>query len=68
MNLDNFNISLSQNKQKAEMTDDEKILQMLLPTQLKAPAMVFLEETDICDEEQLRASCQSLPKAPLTGF
>ena len=43
------------------MTDDEKILQMLLPTQLKAPEMMFLEETDIGNEEELRASCQSLP-------
>ena len=41
---------------------------MLLPNQLKAPEMVFIEEEDIADENQLRASCQELPKAPLTGY
>ena len=41
---------------------------MLLPNQLKAPEMVFIEEEDIADEDQLRASCQELPKAPLTGY
>ena len=30
--------------------------------------MAFIEEDDIADENQLRASCQELPKAPLTGF
>ena len=41
---------------------------MLLPSQLKAPQMAFIEETDIDDEVQLRASCQEMPKAPLTGY
>jgi len=30
---------------------------MLLPNQLKAPEMAFIEEDDITDEDQLRASC-----------
>ena len=41
---------------------------MLLPTQLKAPEMVFLEEEDISNEDHLRSSCQELPKAPPTGY
>lgn len=67
-NMDRFDPGLDANTQKAKLNDDQKILQMLLPTQLKAPEMVFLEEEDISDENQLRASCQELPKAPLTGF
>ena len=41
---------------------------MLLPTQLKVPEMNFIEEEDLLDEEDLRKSCQELPKPPLTGF
>ena len=59
---------LDQHPQKLKLNDDEKMLQMLLPTQLKAPEMAFLEEEDICDEATLRASAAELPKAPLTGF
>ncbi len=50
MNLDTFDPKLSDNKQKAELTDHDKILEMILPTQLKAPEMMFLEECDISDE------------------
>jgi len=41
---------------------------MLLPTQLKAPQMAFIEEEDIADENQLRDSRVGLPVAPKTGF
>lgn len=30
--------------------------------------MAFIEEEDILDENQLRASATELPKAPLTGY
>ena len=68
MNLDRFDAGLDSNPQKARLNDDEKLLQMLLPQQLKAPEMAFIEEDDINDEDQLRSSCQALPKAPLTGY
>ena len=52
MNLDKFDSApLDPNPQKAKIDDDEQILAMLLPTQLKAPEMVFLEEEDIGSEE-----------------
>ena len=68
LQMDTFNPALDPNPQKAKLSDDEKILEMLLPTQLKAPQMVFIEEADIGTEEELRASCQELPKAPLTAY
>ena len=68
LNLDRFE-GYDPHPQKAKIDNDEMILSMLLPNQLKAPEMVFLEEEDIADENQLRASTSSaLPKAPLTGF
>ena len=68
LHMDKFE-QLDKNPQKQKIqNDDELILQMLMPSQLKAPEMAFIEETDIEDEVQLRASCQELPKAPLTGY
>jgi len=37
LNLDTFDPGLDRHPQKAKLNDDEKMLQMLLPTQLKAP-------------------------------
>ena len=49
-NLDRFDPGLDANPQKAKLNDDDKLLQMLLPSQLKAPEMAFIEEDDIADE------------------
>ena len=68
VNMDTFNLTLDPNPQKAELTDHDKMLQMLLPSQLKAPKMAFLDEDDINGEDMLRKSTKELPKAPLTGF
>ena len=57
MNLDKFDPGLDKDPQKLKLNDDEKILQMLLPTQLKVPEMNFIEEEDLLDEEDLRRSC-----------
>lgn len=64
MNMDKFEEPLKH----SDSSCSYGILEMLLPNQLKAPEMVFIEEDDIADEDQLRASCQGLPTAPLTGF
>lgn len=68
LNMDKFECPLDPHPQKSKLSDDQVLLQMLLPTQLKAPEMAFIEEEDIHDENQLRASAQELPKAPLTGY
>lgn len=56
LNIEKFECPLNGNPQKAKLSDDQVILQMLLPTQLKAPEMAFIDEEDIKDEDQLRSS------------
>lgn len=55
------------------LPESELILRSLLPNQLKAPSMVFIEEEDLNNEEDLVRQSQQLPsnprlRGPLTAF